>query len=154
MWLAYLRERLDWPLSRVSVHRRSKGGSDRFSLTGSSRSHEENTRPAQASVCLNHIRPLLANYFSAMTYLAPHTSSLKSPEGIGQGVGRDATSGEAQQQRYASFSCYAYWLVSQRVTAHILHRSTSSMTIPFSMYSISIGRLFYAKMAMAMIVSR
>ena len=49
-----------------------------------------------------------------MTYLAPHTSSLKSAEGIGQGVGRDATSGEARQQRYASFSCYAYWLVSQR----------------------------------------
>ena len=109
-WCTFVRDLTgQWPLSRASIHQRSRGW---FRSSGSNRSHEEYTKPAGVSVCLNHIRPLLANYSPTMPYLAASTSSLNSAERTGRGLGRGATSGEVQQQRYASFPCYAYWLVS------------------------------------------
>jgi preprotein translocase subunit SecG len=91
-------------------------------------------------------------YSPTMSYVGPSTSSPQSTERIGQGP----TSGEVQLQRYASFS-HAYRLVSQlgpRVTVHILHRSTSSMTIPFLTSSIYIGYLFQPKMTMTKLLSK
>jgi len=90
------------------------------------------------------LEPHLGQYFQyspAMSYVGPSTSSPQPTERIGQ----TTTSGNAQPQRYAPFSSYAYWLVSQLapwVIVLILHRSTSSMTIPFSTSSISIGQFF------------
>lgn len=71
------------------------------------------------------------------SHLTP-SSSLQSIKIIGQ----SATSGESQLQRYASFSYYAYRFVSEhapRTTVCILQRRyTSSITIPFLTYFISI----------------
>ena len=44
-----------------------------------------------------------------ISYLTPFTSSIQSTERISQG----ATGGGSQRQRYASFTCYAYWPVSK-----------------------------------------
>ena len=65
-------------------------------------------------------------------------------------------SDEFQLQKYASFPCYAYWLVSKHspwATVHILHRSTPSMMIPLSIYFISIGHFFWAKTRVKLPVS-
>ena len=85
--------------------------------------------------------PLIA-YFSGMSYLAPSTSSLQTTGINCQGAIRD----ESQQQRYVSFSCVDN-LVNKHgpralplATVHMLYRSTSSMTIPFFTYFVSIDR--------------
>ena len=71
-------------------------------------------------------------------------------------VSQGAISGESQRQRYASFSCYAYWVMSNHGphgTVHVLHRSTSLTMIPSSMYSIFIGHLFLARIRMKTLIS-
>ena len=62
-----------------------------------------------------------------------------------EGNGQDETGGKSQQQKYAFFSYYDCLLVNKRrpwTTVPSLHRSTFSMTIAFSIYSIYIGRYF------------
>jgi hypothetical protein len=92
---------------------------------------------------LNHILANTRYLLSDMPYSLPSTSesSLQSTEKINQG----AVSGESQQQRYASFFCYAYLLLSKHgpsATVHVPYRSTSSMITPCSTYSISTGHFF------------
>jgi hypothetical protein len=51
--------------------------------------------------------------------------------------------GKVQQQKYASFSCRAYRLLSKHGpprTVHMLHRSTSLTMIRFFTYFISLDR--------------
>jgi hypothetical protein len=74
----------------------------RFSASRSNCSHKENTRPA--NICLEP-HPIL---LLAMG-LCISTTSRPQSRRIGQG----AISGESQWQRYASLSCYVYWLVSK-----------------------------------------
>ena len=84
--------------------------------------HEANQRlfSTTSSSILNPHRP-------DMSYLAPSTSPFHCTGRIGQ----YAIRGESQRQRYASFSCYAYQILSNgpRATVHILSRSTSSTMI-------------------------
>ena len=73
------------------------------------------------------------------------STSLVQSTGI---ICQGATGGESQPQRYASFSCYGYWFVSNHgpsATVHVLRPSTSSMMIPFSTYFISIVHFSWTK---------
>ena len=86
-----------------------------------------------------------------MSCLSPFTSFLQSTEKI-----QSTIRSKFQWRRYASFSCCANRLMSKhgpQTTVHILRRSTSSMMILFSMYSISIGHFFWAKTRMMAPVS-
>ena len=62
-----------------------------------------------------------------------------------------AINGESQRPpRYASFSCYVYWLLSEHgtfVALHVLYQSISWMTIPFSTCFIFLGHLLWTKIA-------
>jgi hypothetical protein len=102
--------------------------------------HEDYTRPT--NFCL---RPHSLQYFLLSMGLSVSTNSRRRPTGrIGQG----AICGGCQLLRYASFSCYAYWFVSEHgplVTDHVLRRFTSSMMIPFSMCFTCIAPFFQAK---------
>ena len=76
-----------------------------------------------------------------MCCLALFTGFLQSTKRIDQSANRD----ESQCQKYASFSCYAFWLVIKHgimatVTVPELLRFTSSTMIPFLISFISIDR--------------
>ena len=84
-------------------------------------------------------RILDTSYPLGMFYLAPSTLSHQFTERIGQG---------SQPQRYASFLLLGLLVVSEHnscAAARLLHLSTSSMTIPFSTYFISINRFSWVK---------
>ena len=77
-----------------------------------------------------------------MSCLAPFTCFLQSTKRIDQ---RAILHDDTQRQRYASFSCCAYWLVIKHgplatVTVFELLRFTSSTMIPFLTSFISIDR--------------
>ena len=105
-------------------------------------SHEDYTR--QSNVCF---QPHPQQYLVLSMGLCISTTSRRQPTGrIDQG----AINGESQRPRYASFSRYAYWLLSEHgtsATVHVLYQSTSSMTIPFSTSFISLGHLLWTKIA-------
>ena len=119
--------------------------------------------PRIRSPVFNHIQYIPLSFALCI----PTNSRRQSPQTIGQGamsgrlqaterIDQGAISSDSQRQRYASFSCFSYWLMSKHGppgTVHVLHPSTSLTMIPFSMCFIFIGHLFSAKIRMVTLIS-
>ena len=93
-----------------------------------------NTGPSSV---FNHIQYSLLTMDLCISTTSRHQSTGRIEQGT--------ISAEFQQQRYASFSCYTYWLLTKHgpwATVHVPRRSTSSMMIPFSTCFTFIGHFF------------
>lgn len=104
---------------------------DWLRLSKASKWARSNTRPV-----LNHITTYSMDLCGSTTSRLESTRIIdqatisgpfQSSERIGQGI----IGGESQRQRYASFFCYAYWLVSKHGPWATVYQSTSSMTTLF-----------------------
>ena len=101
------------------------------------------TRGQPTSSLNHHIRYLLLS----MDHLASTTSRRQYKR---RRIGQGAISDNSQRRRYASFSCYAYRLLSEHgpwATVDGLYRSTSSTTIPFCMCFITVSHFGGTNMA-------
>ena len=138
-----LRDTTERSARTLALHRTEQGNSappDRTVLTVQSANQRLSSTPS--------------TYSLLSMGLCVSTDSRRQP--TGRTEQRAISGAEPQQQRYASFSCYAYWLVSEHgtwVTDHVPHPSTFSTMIPFSMCFIYIAHSFQAKTRMTMRVS-
>jgi hypothetical protein len=97
---------------------------------------------------------LSSNHIHSSMGLSISTTSRRQSTGR---IRQRAICGDFRWQRYASFSCYIYWLLNKHgpcATEHVLHRSTPSMMIPFSTSFISIGHFLGTNMTRGMEIQR
>ena len=104
------------------------------------------TRGQPTSV-FHHIRhfphgSLHINYLSPSIHQKNRPRCNKCPLPISRRSRPRCTRWRVSAAEVCLFSCHAHWIASKYSpgpTAHLQHQSTSSMTTPFSTYSISIG---------------